>query len=58
MAVKGIVFSTKFQNLFLAKYEAKKDLNALGLSNTYMYSNLGCMVPLNDHFKTCSLVER
>ena len=26
MAVKGIVFSTKFQNLFLAKYEVKKGL--------------------------------
>ena len=56
----GIVFSPKFQNYSIAKYEAKeiKDLNALGLSNTYMYSNLVFMVHLNDHVKTCSLVER
>ena len=52
MAVLGIVFSPKFQNSFSAKYETKKDINALGLSNAYIFSNLIFMVPLNDHVKT------
>ena len=56
MAVLGIVFSPKFQNSFLAKYETKKGLKRPRPFKRIHFSNLIFMVPLNDHVKTCSLV--
>ena len=58
MFVLGIVFSPKFQNSFSAKYETKKGHKRPRPFIRVHFSNLIFMVPLNDHVKTCSLVER
>ena len=58
MAVLGIVFSPKFQNSFSAKYETKNGHKRPRPFKRVHFSNLIFMVPLNDHVKTCSLVER